>query len=61
MPSYEALVWAQLAEEAGAVADRIDYPDLKRTMLAIALRCEAMARWAAETTRVNSAKVACGE
>jgi hypothetical protein len=43
MHSYEAHVWAQLAEEARASADRVDDPDLKRTMIVIAMRYEIMA------------------
>ena len=43
MLGYEALVWAQLAEEAKALADRVDNPGLKRTMVVIAMRYEVMA------------------
>lgn len=43
MLGYEALVWAQLAEEAKALADRVDNLGLKRTMVVIAMRYEVMA------------------
>jgi hypothetical protein len=56
MPSYEVSLWAQLAEQARAIADRVDNPGLKRTMLVIAMRYDVMALWVAEADRIKPAE-----
>jgi hypothetical protein len=51
MTSYQASLWREMAKEAGAAADRVQDPGVRREMWSMAARYMAMAErvevWAA--------------
>jgi hypothetical protein len=54
MPSYEALIWAQLAEEALVAASQMSDPGLKGALLVVAARYALMAAEAAAGSTVRN-------